>query len=183
MINEKVNTDEIFKETLLDSQTIFSGKVLNLRVDTVKLPNGNQATRELIEHPGAVAVVPMLDEDKIVLVRQYRYPVKQALLEIPAGKLDKHENIEACARRELSEETGYMAKEMVRVASIFTTPGFSNELIHVYIAKGLVAGEKHPDDDEFIDSEIYSKSEIRSMIKDGRINDGKTLIGLLLAGV
>lgn len=170
-------------EKFVKSEVVFEGNLLTVRRDTVELPNGKHATRELIQHPGAVAVVPIRNDGKILLVRQFRYPVDQLTLEIPAGKLDLGEEPEACAKRELEEETGYKAKKLRLLSSILTTPGFTNEVIHLYVAEDLVLAEQCPDEDEFIDVEVFTKEEIRKMIENGTICDAKSLLGLLLAGL
>ena len=170
-------------EKKLTEVTVYEGSIINLRRDTVTLPNGKQATREVVEHPGAVAIVPITEAGKVILVRQYRHAIGQLLLEIPAGKLDKGENPDDCARRELEEETGYVAAQWQRLASVYTTPGFTNEIIHIYLAKGLTATTQHPDEDEFLDIEIYSKEQIGQMLADGELSDAKTALGLLIAGV
>lgn len=170
-------------EHKLTAVTVYEGTMINLRRDTVTLPNGKQATREVVEHPGAVAIVPITEEGKVILVRQYRHAIGRLLLEIPAGKLDKGEHPDDCARRELEEETGYVATEWQRLASVYTTPGFTNEIIHIYLAKGLTATTQHPDEDEFLDIELYSKEQIGQMLVDGELGDAKTSLGLLLAGV
>lgn len=170
-------------EKFIKSEVVFEGNLLTVRRDTVELPNGKHATRELIQHPGAVAVVPIRNDGKILLVRQFRYPVDQLTLEIPAGKLDSGEAPEACAKRELEEETGYKAKKLRLLSSILTTPGFTNEVIHLYLAEDLVLAEQCPDEDEFIDVEVFTKEEIKKMIENGTICDAKSLLGLLLAGL
>lgn len=170
-------------EKFLSSEVVFEGNLLNVFADKVELPNGKVASREYIKHPGAVAVVPITQEGNIVLVRQYRYPIGNVLLEVPAGKLDKGEDPDTCAFRELEEETGYVAKSIKRIASIYTTPGFTDEVIHLYIAENLTLSNPHPDEDEFLDVEIYSKEEIKTMIADGRINDAKSMLALLLAKI
>ncbi len=171
-------------EKFLESEKVFDGRLLKVYCDKVQLPNGGESFRELVRHPGAVAIVPVLNDGRIVFVRQYRYAVGQAMLEIPAGKLDiKGESPDACALRELQEETGYIAKNIRRLASVSTSPGFTNEVIHIYIADDLIADKQCPDEDEFINVEIYTKEQVKAMLADGTIHDAKTMIGLLLAGV
>lgn len=171
------------KETLLESNLLFSGRILKLRLDQVSLPDGRSATREVVEHPGAVAIVPINGQGEIILVRQYRHPVGKILLEIPAGKLDPGESPETCAARELEEETGYTAGDLRPLASIYTTPGFSNEKIHIYLARNLTASVQRPDADEFIQVEAYSPGQIKDFLADGRICDAKTMLGIFLAGI
>lgn len=172
--------DEKLKETFLSTTRLYEGKIINLRRDTVLLPSGREATREVIEHPGAVAVVPVLPDGRILMVRQFRHPVDAILLEIPAGKLDKGEDPDACALRELEEETGYRAGSMVRRASIFTTPGFTDEVIHVYVARDLVKTALNPDEDEFLEVRAYEQEDIRLMIRGGQIRDSKTITAFYL---
>lgn len=175
--------DEDLKEVFVKSERVFDGALLKVRKDTVALPNGKEAVREWITHPGAAAVVPILDDGRIAMVRQYRYPVDKVTLEVPAGKLDQAEDPEVCVRRELREETGYEAKTIRKVAAILTTPGFSDERIHLYVAEGLAAGKQCPDEDEFIHVVKFTREEIAAMIRSGEIDDAKTMLALLLAGV
>ncbi len=170
-------------EKFLKSEEVFTGNLLTVYCDQVELPNGKEASREFIRHPGAIAVVPVTNDGKIVLVRQYRYPVGKNMLEVPAGKLDKGEQPDQCVLRELEEETGYVAKNIRKLSSIYTTPGFTDEVIHLYIAEELTLAKQCPDEDEFLDVEIYTKEEIRAMIEDGTINDAKSMLALLLAGI
>jgi len=170
-------------EKPVSSERIFEGKVINLKRDTVILPNGRTATREVVEHPGAVAIVPLTNEGNIILVRQFRHPVQQILLEVPAGKLDPGEPPETCALRELAEETGFTANKLRHLTSMYTTPGFSDEIIHVYLAEDLVESNNQPDDDEFIHTEIFTPQQIRQMITTGELCDSKSLVALCLAGI
>lgn len=168
-------------EHKLKSTLVFDGQLLKVHQDTVRLPNGKAATREWIKHPGAAAVVPILADGRIVLVKQYRYPVGKVTLEIPAGKLDLHELPEDCARRELKEETGYQAASLEKLSAIGTTMAFSNEMIHLYVAKNLVLGTVCPDEDEFINTVLLSPVEIDRLIAEGEIYDAKTVAALLMA--
>lgn len=170
-------------EKFLDSKFVYDGRLLKVYSDRVMLPNGKESFREIVKHPGAVAVVPVLDNGDIVMVRQYRYPVGDTMLEIPAGKLDPGEAPEACVVRELAEETGYVSGHIRKLTAIYTTPGFSNEVIHIYLAKNLVMTEQHTDEDEFINVETYSQEQLKEMVATGVIQDAKTIIGLLLAGL
>ena len=169
-------------EKNLETTTIFSGKILTLREDKVLLPNGKVTAREVVAHPGAVAIVPVL-ADRIIMVEQFRYPVSQTLLEIPAGKLDPGETPEQCAIRELAEETGYIAAKLQKLAAIFTAPGFTDETIHIYKAENLTVGQQKTDEDEFIKIHFHSPADIAEMISSGKISDAKTIVGLALAGV
>lgn len=167
-------------EQFISSEVGFSGRLLKVKVDKVKLPNGNESTRELINHPGAVAIVPILDDGRIVFVKQYRYPLGSVLYELPAGKLDPGEDPDACAPRELSEETGYSAKEWKKLTAIATTPGFTDEIIHLYVASKLTKYEQHTDEDEFIEIVALTPQEVKEMILAGDIYDAKTLSALYL---
>lgn len=167
-------------ETFISTERIYEGRIINLRRDKVRLPNGKEASREVVEHPGAVAVVPVLPDGRIILVRQFRHPVGQILLEIPAGKLDAGEDPDDCALRELEEETGHRAGRLERKASVFTGPGFTDEVIHIYIAEDLRKTALNPDEDEFLEVDAYAPEDIRQMIRDGLIRDSKTLAGLYL---
>lgn len=169
-------------EKLIVSKQLFSGRVLKLREDEVELPNGVHAKREIVEHPGAVAIVPMLNQ-QVILVRQYRHAAEKILLEIPAGKLNPNEDPAECAARELEEETGYKAKILKKITSVYTTPGFTNEVIHLYLAQDLIETCPKPDEDEFIDREVYTYSQLNDLVMAGKIVDAKTLLGLFLAGV
>ena len=168
-------------EKTIDSKRIFQGKMIHLRVDKVQLPDGKIATREIIEHPGAVAVVPITEDNRIIMVRQYRKPAEDFLLEIPAGKLDENEKPEFCAHRELKEETGFVSGKLEHLCSFFTTPGFSNEILHLYIAEELVEGIAKPDEDEYLSVESYPIEELLDMIFRSQIVDSKTIIGIFAA--
>ena len=180
-----MNMIEKFSEKSLDEnfksgEKIFQGKLLHVRRDVVQLPNGEESTREYIRHPGAVAVVPILPDGRIILVKQCRYPLNTVMWEIPAGKLDHgaDEDLLSCAKRELSEETGYEAAEWQELGTIATTPGFSDELIHLFVARGLSAHAQHTDEDEFIGVQAFSTDEIRAMFQKGRFFDAKSICAL-----
>lgn len=167
--------EEKFNKRLKEEQ----GKYLHYCVDEVTLANGHVSTREMVLHPGAVAVVAMTSEKEIILVKQYRYPVKEILYEIPAGKLEKGEVPAHSAQRELEEETGYSAEKWEKLASFYTAPGFSSEYMHLYLATNLVKKEAHPDPDEIITYEKIPLAKVGQMIETGEIKDGKTILGLL----
>ncbi|AIS52402.1 ADP-ribose pyrophosphatase NudF [Thermoanaerobacter kivui] len=167
------------KEETLSTRRIFEGKIINLRVEEVKLPDGRTATREIVEHPGGVSIVAVKDNGNILLVKQYRKPAEEALLEIPAGKLEYGEDPEVCAKRELLEETGYEAGYIKHLMTFFTTPGFSNEKMYLYFAKNLVKHTAHPDEDEFLEVYEYTPENLLEMILQNQIKDSKTIIGIL----
>lgn len=165
---------------------MFTGRSVSLDVDRVKYPDGSEGELEILRHPGASAVVPFLsdpagEDPQILLIRQYRYAASQYLYEIPAGKLDGDEDPQLCARRELLEETGCTAERVEHLITIFTTPGFTDEQIHLYMATGLTMGETQHEQDEFIETATRPLSEVLQMIERGEIVDGKSLVALLYA--
>ena len=173
--------DEDLIETKISSEDIYDGNLLHVRKDTVRLPDGNTSVREWITHPGASAVIPLLPDGRVVLVRQYRYPVQAVTLEIPAGKLDSAgEDPLECAKRELKEETGYTAEKYTMLTKVATTVGFSNEFIHIYAAEELQAGEQCPDEDEFIHTVRVPLEEAVERVGDGRIYDAKSATSILM---
>ena len=175
--------DEIYVEG--SNEEVFSGRLLKVQRDHVTLPNGSDTTREYIRHPGAVAIVPVLEDGRVVLVKQCRYPLGTLLWEIPAGKLDHGEAEDklACAQRELSEETGYEAECWQHLLSIATTPGFSDEIIHLYKAWGLKKFAQHTDEDEFIGVAVFTPKELQHMVDTGELYDSKSLCALYAAGI
>ena len=160
------------------TRNIYTGKVITLNVDTVQLPNGVTVDLETIRHPGAAAVVPIKDDGTVVLIRQFRHAAGGFIYEIPAGKLASGEDPLHCASRELEEEVGYRASTFELLSSIFTAPGFADEVIHVYKATGLTKGRQHLDRDEVLDVIEMPLSEAITKIEDGSIRDGKTIVGL-----
>lgn len=172
---------------LVSSREVYSGKVVNLTVDTVRFPGGSTGELEMMRHPGAAAVLPVvgsLDEEdpEVVLVRQYRYAAGGYLYEVPAGKPDrKGEDWEEVARRELEEETGLRAGEIRKLTLIHTTPGFTDEQIHLFLATGLEEGAESRDEDEFMEVVRFPFSRVLEMIRDGEITDGKTICTVLYA--
>ena len=160
------------------TRNIYTGKVITLNVDTVQLPNGVTVDLETIRHPGAAAVVPVKDDGTVVLIRQFRHAAGGFIYEIPAGKLAPGEDPLHCAARELEEEVGYRASTFELLSSIFTAPGFADEVIHVYKATGLTKGLQHLDRDEVLDVVEMPLSEAITKIEDGTIRDGKTIVGL-----
>lgn len=168
-------------EKKISSEDVFDGVLLHVKKDKVMLPNGNEAWREWIKHPGAAAVLPVLPDGRLIFVRQYRYPVQQVTLEIPAGKLDMvGEDPLECAKRELSEETGYQADNYIFLTKLATTVGFSNEFIYIYGADGLHSGKQHTDEDEFINVQLLTMEEAMEKIKSGEICDAKSITAVLL---
>lgn len=169
-------------EVKCSSENIFDGALLHVRRDVVRLPNGKESVREWIHHPGAAAVLPVLPNGNVILVRQFRYPIGKVTLEVPAGKLDMvGEDPLHCARRELSEETGYTAESYDKLTVIATTVGFSNEYIHLYLARELSVGAQHTDEDEFVNVVQMPFSDALAMVKSGEIIDSKTIISLMMA--
>lgn len=162
---------------------MHDGRAVAFRVDTVRLPDGRSATREYLDHYGAVAVVPFLDPKTVVLVRQYRYPVGKTTWELPAGKLGRGERVLSCLKRELREETGYTAGRIRPLIRYWPTPAFSNELIHIFTADRLVPGRMQPDDDEFIEAKKVPFDKALRWALDGTIKDSKTVIALLACAV
>lgn len=165
-----------YAEKTIKTEKIFDGRIVKLRVDEVELPNGKTSTRELIKHPGAVALIAVTDEKKIVLVEQYRKPMEKALVEIPAGKLDAGEDPKDCAIREMEEETGYECEVIEPLISLYTSPGFADEIVHMFVAKGLKKKEnaRGLDEDEFVDILEVTLEEALELIRDERIQDAKT---------
>ena len=173
---------ENLRERQTASELIFDGKILHLYRDDISLPNGAPAEREVIRHVGAVCVIPITDDGCAVMERQYRYPVDEVILEIPAGKLDsKAEDHAAAARRELEEETGYQARELIPLGKFYPACAYSDETIWMYLAKGLTKGDRHPDSDEFLDVELIPLRELVQQVLTGQIPDAKTQIAVLKA--
>lgn len=163
------------EERKMNSTLKFNGKMIKLYVDEVELPNGHKSGREVVRHPGASAVLVLDRKNFIVLEKQYRYPVDEVLWEIPAGKLDKNEKPLECAKRELKEETGLMAKRWEELGHIYTTPGFSDERIYLFFADDLEKGDLNLDEDEFVEVKLFSKFEVEHMILKNEIVDSKTI--------
>lgn len=172
-------TEDPFREEFIARKRVYQGRAVNFVVDRIRLPDRKTATREFLDHPGAVAVLPFLDKSTIVLVEQYRHPVGETTLEIPAGKLDAGEGLMACLRRELREETGYSAGRLRPLLSFWPTPAFSNELLHIYLAEKLRSGRSAPDEDEFLRVVHMPFAEALKLVRNGRIRDSKTVIALL----
>jgi ADP-ribose pyrophosphatase len=171
--------DAHLREERVNSSAVFDGHFLKVRRDTVRLPDGKQATREYIRHPGAVMIVPLLDDGRLLLERQYRYPMGRVMLEFPAGKLDAGEAPLRCAQRELLEETGYSAREWAYAGVLHNAIAYSDEGIHIYFARGLVEGERALDEGEFLDLTLMTPAALDALAASGEMTDAKTLIGLL----
>ncbi|MEX2426454.1 MAG: NUDIX hydrolase [Thermomicrobiaceae bacterium] len=165
-------------QSVIWSTYAFEGKLINVRIDTVELPNGNRREREIVEHPGAVAVVPVLDDGRIALVRQYRPAVGRGMLELPAGTVEPGENATSTAQRELEEETGLRAGSMARLVQFFTSPGWCNEELVLFVATNISHGQRSPEDDEDIDVELVARGDIPRLFREGMVADAKTMVGL-----
>ncbi|MCG1019065.1 MULTISPECIES: NUDIX domain-containing protein [Burkholderiaceae] len=174
----RIPTDDAhLVETRLDGQTLYDGHFLTLKRDIVRLPDGKTATREFVEHPGAVMVLPLLDDGRVLMERQYRYPLGRVMVEFPAGKLDPQEGALACAQRELREETGYRANEFVYLTRIHPVISYSTEFIDLYLARGLTEGERALDDGEFLETIVVEPAILHEWIRCGDVSDVKTIIG------
>ena len=169
------------KETMVSSQTIFEGKIIKVTLDQARLPDGTLASREVVYHPGGVAVLALDEDNTVYLVKQYRYPIQQLLLELPAGKLDHgaEENVLLGAQRELSEETGLEAAEWTYLGYTLASPGFCDEALHMYLARGLTRKRQHLDEDEFLDVVTMPFGQLVEQVMDGTITDAKTVSATL----
>jgi len=167
----------------MKQKRIFKGRLLNLYTRRETLPTGYVADLEVVEHPGAVLIIPFLDRERIILIRQYRPVIRSYIWELPAGTLDKGEKPPACARRELVEEIGYRASSWSRLGYIYPAPGYTTEKIHIFSAKGLLKVPSRREEDEVIEPRIFTRREIAGLMKSGRIVDAKTVCALAMAGV
>jgi ADP-ribose pyrophosphatase len=179
--NESSLPSDFHSEPTISTKRIYEASIINLRVDTVRMPSGNSATREIVEHSHAVCIVPIDDDGNVVLVRQYRKPAEDALLEVPAGGVEEGEVSEEAVLRELQEEIGYTADHLEHLASFWVAPGWATEYMHAYLATGLRASKLQGDEDENIEVVRLPFDEAVAMFKNGEINDGKTIAALLLA--
>lgn len=171
---------EHLRERGLTQERVFSGTILRIRVDTVALPNGEIANREIVEHPGAAAIVPLTTDGQVILVRQYRYAVGEVTLEIPAGKLEHaNEDVTETARRELQEETGCHSAELIYLGRMHPSPAILGEVLHLFVARDFGQGEANTDADEFLELVRVPLDEALAMIQRGEITDAKTVMGLL----
>jgi len=164
-------------EKILSSEKLYEGKLINTRKDEIRL-KGKVFTREVVEHPGSVAIVPILNDGSIVMIEQYRNPIEEVLLEIPAGTLEINENAIECAHRELIEETGYKAGNLKKLISCYLAPGYCTELIHIFLATEIKYAKQRLEDDESIRVTTIELPKVKKMIKDGIIKDAKTIIGV-----
>jgi ADP-ribose pyrophosphatase len=167
------------KAKTISSKIVFKGKVFSVRRDEVIEPSGVRATRDMIAHSGSVVVMPVLDDGKIVLIRQYRYAARQYLWELVAGRIDPGENVKQAAVRELIEETGLRAKKMRQFLEFWPSPGFLEEKMFVLLAQGVTQGEAHPEEDERIEAKAFSRAELKKMLQNGTLRDAKTISSLL----
>ena len=173
--------EEKLYEYKISSKEIFKGEILSLYYDRVKLPNGKTSTREKVTHPGAIAVVPINKKNQVTLIKQYRYPIEKVLVEIPAGKLDRCEPPIECAKRELKEEAGISGENFILLTTIYTSPGFSNEIMYIYLVTDFIEEENNPDHDEFLQIVKINLNKCVKMIEEGSICDAKSIIGILMA--
>jgi ADP-ribose pyrophosphatase len=171
--------DAGLREELLDGDWVYRGHFLHIQRDRVRLPDGQVATREYVVHPGAAVIVPLLDDGRLLLERQYRHPLQRVMWEFPAGKLDAGEDPWVCAARELEEETGYRAREWAHAGVLHNAIAYSTEGIEIFFARGLQAGAAKLDDGEFIETALLTPAELDAACARGEVTDAKTLIGLL----
>ena len=164
---------------VLKSRTIYEGKVIRVKLDDIVEPGGVEARREVVCHPGSIVILPILPDERIVLVRQYRYPTRQRLWELVAGGMERGETVRQSARRELLEETGYRARSIKPLLDFYPSPGFLSERMFLVEARGLTLSKARPEEDECIEVGRFSRAQLQRMIRQGKIRDGKTLVGLL----
>ncbi len=167
-----------FEEKTLDTQLVYDGKILKIYKDNVEVSDGHKSFREVVKHSGGVVVVALKDAETILLVKQFRYPIQETILELPAGKLEQGEDPFEAAKRELEEETGYCANNWSSLGFIYTSPGYSNEKLYLYLAQDLNFTQCHPDEGEIIESFEYKIKDVLKMISNNEINDSKTLCGI-----
>ena len=163
------------REETLSSQTLFEGKIVTLKKDEIRLPNGAEAGREVVEHPGGVAVLALFEDGTVPIVRQFRYPFREVVTELPAGKLEKGEDPRPAALRELAEEVGVTCGELTGLGRLYLSPGFSTEVLHMYLARDLRQGACHPDEDEFLEVERVPFARLAEQVMSGAIADAKTV--------
>ena len=165
---------ELYEKTV-ESQVLFSGKIITVRLDKAQLPNGRVVSREVAEHPGGVAILPLYDDGTVSLVRQFRYPFQKVVAELPAGKLEKGEDHRLAALRELEEEVGASCGKLTYLGCLYLSPGFSTEVLHMYLAQDLRQGESHPDEDEFLEAGRVPFQALFRQVMQGEIQDAKTV--------
>lgn len=171
--------DEHLIEQMVSSQEILKGRFLHAFRDTVRLPDSSESTREYVIHPGAVMIIPMLDDGRLVMERQFRYPIGEVMIEFPAGKIDKGEDRLVCAKRELLEETGYTAREWAKAALMHPVISYSTELIEIWFARGLKLQERSLDEGEFLEVITATPEQLMAWCREGRVTDSKTLVGAM----
>jgi ADP-ribose pyrophosphatase len=169
--------DNHLKEIRIDGKLAYDGSFLKVQKDTVRLPNGQPATREYIRHPGAVVIVPLFEDGSVLLERQFRYPINRVFIEFPAGKIDAGEDPLACAKRELLEETGYTATDWQFVCTIHNAIAYADEHLDIYLARGLTEGQRKLDEEEFLDVFKASYQDLLAWVREGKVTDVKTIIG------
>jgi ADP-ribose pyrophosphatase len=177
--NKPMNDDAHLREDTIDSTVVYQGHFLQMRRDRIRLPDGREAAREYVVHPGAVMIVAILPDGRLVMERQYRYPVSRTMIEFPAGKLDAGEGGLACAQRELWEETGYKARRWAKAGVMHPVIGYATEFIEIWFADELTLGERHLDDGEFLDVFAASLAELEAWMRDGELTDAKTVVGMM----
>jgi len=171
--------DKDLQETFVSGEEVFAGGLLKVRRDVVRLSNGRESVREYVRHPGAVVIVPLFEDGRVLLERQFRYPLRREFIELPAGKLEAGEDVLATGQRELREETGYTAASWTRLGVIHPTIGYADEMIEMYLARGLTAGQPDPEDGELLETFTLPFDDAVGMVRDGLITDGKTVAALL----
>jgi ADP-ribose pyrophosphatase len=176
---DEATADAHLREVTVQANRVWSGRLLDVRCDHVRLPDGSESTREYIVHPGAVVVVPLLDDGRLVLERQWRHPLARVMLEFPAGKLDAGESPLACGIRELAEETGYHAAQWARAGILHNAVGYSNEGIEVWFARGLTPGAARPEAGEFLETVPMAAETLDDLVRSGEVTDAKTIVALL----
>jgi NUDIX domain. len=170
-----------YYEKTIKTEPVYEGTIFEMEKLTVELPNGKTAYRDVIRKSGASVIVPLTDDGQVIMVKQYRKPVEEVSLEIPAGKMETGEDPAQCAARELKEETGYVAERFIQILTLYPAPAYTDEVLYVFVATGLSKGEACPDEDEFINAEKYKMDDVIRMIEDGTIKDAKTVAGILHA--
>ena len=170
-----------YEEKTMKSERVYEGKIVNLRVDTVELPGKKYSKREIVEHPGAVGIIPIKEDGSLILVKQYRKPVEKMLLEIPAGKIEINEEPKETAIRELIEETGLKANKMEYILEFYTSPGFTNEKVYLFLATDLEFVKQDPDENEYIQVKEIPIHKLIDMVNKGEITDSKTIISIFFA--